>query len=404
MRTFVVLALDTRRAKSDGTYPVLLRIIHYEKPAAITTGVYLKKQDWDEKARSIKATYKGTDSVTRLNNYRQKKKTEAIDLITKLDEKKTLDGLSVGQIKDMILRKSELDSFFKFGYELVKTMKEANQIGNARTYEFSLNVLKGYVNHKDLSFRDINYNFLVQFENEHLKKGNSINGLSVYLRTIRSIFNRAIKSGFIGQDLYPFKTYVIKSTKTRKRAITGAAIKKVEDLELTPKDKFFHARNYFLLSYYFMGMSFVDLAHLKLSDMIDGRIQYERQKTYQPLNMEIPASAQKILDFYIGSKERGDYIFPIITATNPEKQYNQVLDARKRFNKKLKEIAKLCGIQENLTSYVSRHSFATRANNLGIPVGVISGMLGHTDAKTTQIYLDSLPTDMMDEFHKKILE
>jgi integrase/recombinase XerD len=404
MRTFIVLALDTRRAKADGTYPVLLRIIHYEKPAAITTGVYLKEQDWDEKARCIKSTYKGTDSVTRLNNYLQKKKSEAIDIITKLDEKKTLDTLTVGQIKDMILRKSDLDSFFKYADSIVKSMREANQIGNARTYDFSLGVLKAYVKNKDLSFRDINYNFLLKFELEHLKKGNTLNSLSVYLRTIRAVFNKAIKSGIIGQDLYPFKTYEIKSTRTRKRAISVAAIKKVEGLDFGPKHTLYHARNYFLMSYYLMGMSFTDLARLKLSDMIDGRIQYDRQKTDKPYNIEIPPPAQVILDIYTDGKPKDAYILPVITATTPEKQYNQVLDARKRFNRKLKKIAELCGIGENLTSYVSRHSFATRANNLGVPLGVISDMLGHSDTRTTQIYLDSLPSDVIDGFHKKVLE
>ena len=404
MRTSVVLTLDTRRAKADGTYPVLLRIIHYEKPAAITTGVYLKKQDWDEKARCIKPSYKGTDSVTRLNNYLLKRKMEATDVITKLDEKKTLDSLTALQIKDLILHKSDMDSFFKFGEGLVAAMKEAHQIGNARTYKFALDVLKAYAKNKDLAFRDINYNFLVKFEQEHYRKGNATNSLSVYLRTIRAIFNKAILSGVIGQELYPFKAYVIKSKRTRKRAISVEAIRKVDELVFERKHPLFHARNYFLLSYDLMGMSFADLARLKLGHMVDGRIRYDRQKTDKPYDIEIPARAMAIFKLYTHGKSKDDYILPIITAETPEKQYNQVLDARKRFNKKLKKIAELCGIQENLTSYVSRHSFATRANNLNVPIAVISDMMGHTDIKTTQIYLDSLPSAVRDEFHKKVLE
>jgi site-specific recombinase XerD len=70
----------------------------------------------------------------------------------------------------------------------------------------------------------------------------------------------------------------------------------------------------------------------------------------------------------------------------------------------LKKIATLCEISENLTSYVSRHSFATRAKNLGVPIATISDMLGHADTKTTEIYLDSLQSDLMDEFHEKVIK
>src|SRR5882757_9200119 len=110
MKTFIVLALDTRRAKADGTYPVLLRIIHHGKVSPITTGIYVKEKDWDEKERKIKSSYRGSESVTRLNNYLQKRKSEATDIITKLDERKTLDTLSVLEIKKLIDRKSDSNS------------------------------------------------------------------------------------------------------------------------------------------------------------------------------------------------------------------------------------------------------------------------------------------------------
>lgn len=112
---------------------------------------------------------------------------------------------------------------------------------------------------------------------------------------------------------------------------------------------------------------------------------------------------QDVIDIYAAGKTKAEYIFPIITAIEPDKQYSQVNDAKKRFNKKSRKIAALCGIEENLTSYVSRHSFATRAKNLGIPIAAISDMLGHADTKTTEVYLASLQSDIMDEAHEKII-
>jgi site-specific recombinase XerD len=75
---------------------------------------------------------------------------------------------------------------------------------------------------------------------------------------------------------------------------------------------------------------------------------------------------------------------------------------RKNFNKYLKKIGKICGIEANLTSYVARHSWATIAKDLNVPISVISEGLGHEDIKTTQIYLDSFDADVIDKANEMI--
>ena len=401
MNTSIVLALDAHQ-KADGTYPVVLRITHYQKVAQILLGINLKSEDWDEKKRIIKGSYRGTESVRRLNNYLEKKKAEATDKITKLDEKGRLATLTAVEVKKHLEGKAGTESFFQYADELITAMKKALQIGNARTYQFTVDALRSYLHDRDLTFREINYDFLTAYEQHYLSKGNALNGLSVYLRTVRAIFNKAIKSGLVDQELYPFKTYSIKGSRTRKRAIKSEALIKIEALMLEPDHTLFHARNYFLLSFYFSGMAFADLAHLKLGNRVDGRIVYARQKSDAPLSFEIIPEAQAILDYYCAGKSKDDFILPIITVTDPEKQYNQVVDKRRRFNRKLKKIAELCDIQTNLTSYVSRHSFASRAKNLGVPIESISELLGHGDVKTTAIYLDSLPSEVQDENLRRI--
>jgi hypothetical protein len=92
-------------------------------------------------------------------------------------------------------------------------------------------VLRKFNKGKDISFPKLNYTFLTRFEHDHLKKGNALNGLAVFMRTIRAIYNQAIKSGLAEQELYPFKNYEIKSIKTRKRAISIEAIRAIQQLE-----------------------------------------------------------------------------------------------------------------------------------------------------------------------------
>lgn len=401
MKTNVLIVLDTRVKKADGTFPLIMRIVHNRKSTQLPLGLSLHPKDWDATKHQIKPSYQGTESVTRLNNQHRKKVAEALDIISKLEEKKVLQTLTIQHLKELIEKSNNL-SFYKYTENMIAEMRKANRIGNARSYEGVVSILKSYMNDKELTFGDITYDFLVKFEHNHISKGNSLNGLAVYMRTIRAVFNSAIKAKLVERDLYPFTEYTIKTKKTRKRAISTTAISAIESLSFEPKHPLYNTHNYFMFCFYSRGMPFADMAHLKWSNLIDGRIIYERQKTDKPYTIKITDRIQQILDRYPKQKNN-DYIFPIITKATPEEQYRQVKWARSRYNKKLKKIAELCGIQETLTSYVSRHSFASIANTLKVPITNISQMLGHGSIKTTQIYLDSLPNQMIDDATDMVL-
>lgn len=403
MSTSIVITLDTRNTKKDGTFPLLMRVIHFGKSLPIPLGISLQEKDWDTNKRLIKSSYKGSESVTRLNNLLQKKKVEATDIINKLDELKSLNSLSVHEIRIKIQKKSDRNSFFIYMESRIEEMNEMNRIGNARSYQIALGVLRNFTKNKDLTFQELNYQFLTKFEKWHIGRGNTMNGFAAYLRTLKAIYNKAIKDGIVEKELYPFENYTIKLSKTRKRAIPLEEINKIINLQIEPNNSLFDARNFFIISFYMRGIPFADLAKMKISNLIGGRVHYQRQKTDKPYNIKITDEIQSILNLYINGKSKDDYVFPIIKRTELNEQYKDVEWARKRYNKKLKEIAKLCGIEENLTSYVSRHSFATRAKNLGVPIATISEMLGHADTKTTEIYLDSLQSDLMDEAHERII-
>jgi len=103
------------------------------------------------------------------------------------------------------------------------------------------------------------------------------------MRTIRAIFNQAIKSGIVDKNLYPFDKYTIKNEPTRKRALEMDDIRKILLINLSEDDKLFHTRNYFMASYLMCGMSFIDMAFLTLEDLKNGRVSYRRKKTSQAI-------------------------------------------------------------------------------------------------------------------------
>ncbi len=192
----------------------------------------------------------------------------------------------------------------------------------------------------------------------------------------------------ICQKAIVWVVYTIRNGKPRKRAIALDLLQGIKSLELEPSSVLFRDRQIFIMSFLLSGMSFTDMCHLKLSNIIDGRIKFSQQKTNYPFDIKIDDQLKPILDFFIKGKQKEDYILPVIKRKDPISQYKDVLWARSRYNRNLKKIAKLAGIEENLASYVSRHSFASGADDLGVPVTAISQMLGHKKISTTEAYKD----------------
>ncbi|WP_097045058.1 site-specific integrase [Flagellimonas pacifica] len=402
MKTFLSLVLDTRRKKKDGSFPIILRLTHFRKTTSISTGFSVPKKYWNSRKTEITKNYPNADSVHRLNNLLLKEKTKANDIINKLYDEKKLHYMSIDDVKNRIVKNHKYVSFIGYGYSLVEDLKKSHRYGTARSYKGSLSILRTFMNGRDLKFNEFNYSFILKFEKYHLSKGNSLNSLSSYLRSYRAIFNKGIKEGLIDREAYPFFNYTIRQTPTKKRAIDFKYIKRIVDLELPKDTTLFRYRNYFICSYLLYGMNFTDMAYLKLENIVDSRLKFRRKKTGKLFDIKITDTLKEILSIYTDGKSQQDYIFPIIKRSSLEIQEREIAWERKRYNAGLKEIAKLCGIEEKLTTYVSRHTFATQALLKNIPVMAISAMLGHSKLDTTQIYLKSLPTTMLDNYHERV--
>lgn len=126
---------------------------------------------------------------------------------------------------------------------------------------------------------------------------------------------------------------------------------------------------------------------LKKTDIIQGRVDYRRSKTSKHYDIVLFPALQAILEYYSQSNPDSKYVFPILEEEDLEIQTHKVKWARKRYNARLKLLANKCDIESNLTSYVSRYSFATQALLRSVPIAAISATLGHSNVKTTEIYL-----------------
>ena len=227
--------------------------------------------------------------------------------------------------------------------------------------------LKKFTNNKDIAFSEINYSFLLKYEKDFLQRGVSENSISLYMRTLRAIINLAIKEGRSNENDYAFKTYKVSklNNEMKKRAISKEEMLRIINFDTEYGSSLWHSKNYFLFSFYNIGMNFRDLAQLKWSNILDNRIMYKRLKNGKNFDIKIQPRTQELLDFYSkGNENLDDYIFPILNPEihkTPKSIVDRIKKISKRVNKDLKEIAKSVGIQatQSITHYVARHSWAS---------------------------------------------
>ena len=310
-------------------------------------------------------------------------------------------SFTVDAIVQEFLDQSYEVTLFNYMQAAITRLWKQGQYRTSETYTAALNSFREFRNGVDVYFEDIDSNLLLAYE-YHLKaKSLSPNTISFYMKRLRAVYNKAVEEGF-AEHKNLFKRVFTSSEKTVKRAISIKYIKKLKAMDLSYSVSRSFARDIFLFSFYTRGMSFVDIAYLQKKDLKGKVLTYRRKKTGQLLSIRWEPCMQEIVDRY-SSSDMSPYLLAIID--NPDgdtrKQYRNV---QSLINRNLKAIGVSINISIPLTMYVARHSWASAARNEGIPVSVISEGMGHDSEKTTQIYLASLETQVIDKANQKILK
>jgi integrase/recombinase XerD len=189
-------------------------------------------------------------------------------------------------------------------------MIEVGRTGNAIVYQTAVNRFMGYCSNRDVYFSDIDYTLLDNFSHHLIKSGLKQNSISNYFRSIRAIYNKAIKAKIVDRSNYPFAEYSIKSEKTAKRAISKGDIIKLRQLDLKANSTAERSLKCFLLSFYLRGISFTDLVYLKQSNIVDGRVVYKRRKTHKNYTIKLFPQAQALFNQL--NVDGSDYLLPIL--------------------------------------------------------------------------------------------
>ena len=320
----------------------------------------------------------------------------------------------------MARNKKTSESLFTFMNLLIALLLKNGQLRTMQHYKATLNSYMRFRDGKDIPLCEIDADEMLSYE-AYLKNVAKVcaNTRSFYLRILRATYNKAVEKGFIpAPQLNPFKNVYTGIAKTKKRAISTASVSSIKHWDathdankLSPKEEL--ARDAFLMSFYLRGISFIDLAHLRKSDLKDGYITYTRSKTGQRLSIRWEKDMQDIVNKYQAETASSPYLFPFLASdtnrkdrTIPDKSQDELRlyhNAESRIAYHLKKLGAKMGIQGKLTLYVARHSWATAARDHNISLSVISEALGHNSEVTTQIYLRSIQSSEVDNANAKIL-
>lgn len=364
----------------------------------VTSSVCLTGEEWE----AMQERYAEPDErTTRLRCRIAAERLRLCRIVRELDAGGCPDVL--GEIARRFRSRSDSPSVLAFFDVRIALLVAENRLGTARNYQRARNSLAAFLCGEDIPFDLLSAQTIARYNRFLIGRGVVRNTVSFYMRILRAVYNRAVRERLTVQK-HPFEEVYTGVDRTRKRAVGETVIRRMRDADLSAMPALALARDLFLFSFYARGMAFVDVAHLRKKDLCDGVLSYVRRKTGRHLLVRVEPCMGEIIRRYEPLTGSTSYLFPLLTASDPIERDIQYRTALNLYNRCLGRLSEQLGLEAKLTSYASRHSWATAARNLDIPIPVISAGMGHTSYRTTEIYLASLEDATVDRANRMLLD
>jgi len=368
MNNITTLILDTRRPLQDGTFPVKLSVGHGTR-LYLSTGVSVPRENWaDGKVEGLK-------DAKRLNTALDNQRLRVKARLLRLKEDGKLDRCSASHLRklltapvmDDVPEEDRRTTLWKIADKWISTKEGRTK----DVYLHTLAKLRAYVGDAPVYIEDIDRVWLHGFD---ASIGGKVNSRAIHLRNLRAICNFAMDEEYTQH--YPFRKFHIKTEETRKKALT---VEQVRAFMAVPGPNEY--RDVFLLMLYLRGINIGDLADLTENDVVNGRIEYRRNKTGILYSIRVEPEAQEILDRWKGEGH-------LLRCFD---RYQDPHDYNRRMREALKKMKTPDGalIEPDCSSNWARHTWATMCAELDVPDPTISLGMGHRIAghRTTAIYI-----------------
>ena len=392
--------LDKRVAKEN--YPLKMRIVHGKnKSALIGMDIKLTEEQWDGK--SI-INHKNAE---KLNDYLIAQRNHAEGIITSLKVAGILDNYSASDLKKMIENNGVMplkddgkkNKFYHYYLEQMELKAKESTKSSYRQSLISLQKFDPILETR--TFEDIDIHYLERYDKWMAEQGIRQNSRNVYYRNIRTVFNRAIDDELT--TAYPFRKFKMKKQATRKRSLTIDELRTLRDYPVEDWQRKYV--DLFFLMFYLVGINAADLLPAKKKQVRNGRLDYERAKTYKSYSIKVEPEAQELIDRYKGKDhllcfcdEHADYKYILQRMTKVLKTIGPY-ERKGRGGKKSHT-----PLFPELSQYWCRHTWATIAAELDIPKETIAAALGHDMGNTTTAIYINFNQKKVDEANRKVID
>ena len=431
MATFA-FEVKNRRNRA-GKFPIYLRITQNRKHKRIKTTIEVSRlNDFNPNAKQENWIKKQEPNYKKWNDILAKELEKAKDAFRKLEE----EGLATNEVMaSVITNKGKPTSFLDYARKRTMEIFAEGGIRNWKKYNGFCNKLEDFLKEQkagDLTFAELSPALLSEFKSylhtlHNVREPEKMlhpNTIALNLRIFKTITSKVVKEGLITMEKNPFLSFENKTIKTTKEKLTDEELQRIGDLDLEEGSRIWDARNIFLFSFYCAGIRIGDLLQLRwLNTTPEGRLVYYMNKNHKKRDLLLIQPAKEILQLYWKEgKKPTDYIFPLlnndqlfagvirpedIDTLSPENKkllMDQLSSKTAIVNNNLNKIKDLAGLNKKLTTHISRHTFAYKAKQAGIPDGRIKGILAHSNLKTTEGYMGEFSTEEDDKVLSSIFE
>lgn len=385
----VSVFLDTRTVNKKGTYPVKIKVYFQGKPKYYPTGICMSTKEELEEVLESKS--KKNIEIQYIIHKEFNRILKNVDILVErgtfsFSNLNNMLGKNIGgTLNEMISAK-------------IKELENEEKFGTSAFYKGTLSLLKRYMKH-DVPINEVTVEWLNGLEKFILKTANQTT-VAMNMRNIRATMNIAKQVGVIRESDYPFGRgkYQIKEGSGKKKALNKKQLKAIAEYRDGSMTTEFY-RDLWLFIYFCNGLNVADLISLKFSDIQNGEISFIRKKTkdrtrdVKRIYAAITPEMYSIINKWGNDPKKSVYIFPFLkpgdSAWEHEKKKKNLT---KLINKRMKMIGEKLNLGK-ITTYVARHTYATVLRNEGIPISIISPMLGHSSVTTTEIYLADLESE-----------
>jgi len=405
---FISIYLDTRRMDVKPKCPVKLRVF---TPHPRIQKLYATKFEFTEKEfQSIWTTAKPRAEHKDIRNELRAIELKAEDVAKKL----SYFDFEIFEQQMFGVKQTKQKNVEFYYQEASQKFNRNGQIRTALNYDVSYKSFVAFQGNNNILFQTITPNWLNDYEKYMIEtKGRSQTTVSMYLRTLRTIFNNAIADKSVSIEQYPFgrRKYAVPAPKAVKKALSKDELKTLWDSEPKSIDAK-KAKAFWFFSYFCNGMNIKDIVNLKYKDIDNDVLMFNRAKTANSNKSQSKVvvylndfTKDVIKQFGNTDKNPENYVFPInISTQTPLEKYRNLSNFIRYINQHFLKFAQQNNIDANVSTYWARHSYATNAIRNGASMEFVSEALSHSNLTTTRNYFAGFENEKKKEIALKLME